>query len=370
MATMNPTTFWGTDPERGQALMMGVHGLSTSCPTTAPNVNMYFSTLATVGAGTDEWGLAPAECQIPSFSGPHPHTAPFGFHYVPDDPGGCFTTTPPLPAFQSPGITSHPSCPITTSSSTTGQFGNNSSGNGYFAHHNPVAPVTWTAESDKVTTSISERERSLFSFQHQLQPGDTTIRTTDASSFSSASTHSPLHSPTFTASPGGRNVSWSASSCASSPPPPCEKSGDDYFASTATIVPMDAGNVSSITTQQIPLKPNSRVIAASPLTAPSQTQTLEEYESSRRLWHNQIGKKYRTKLNEQFENLQLVLRLYDEDGEDTDTEGPNINVKGRSINKAKLLDMARQKLEELRNERKAWRQEKRALMENLGMSEE
>ncbi|KAK4173904.1 hypothetical protein QBC36DRAFT_50212 [Triangularia setosa] len=366
MATINPNV-WGTDPERGPALtMMEAHGLSTRCPTTAPNVDVYFSS-GYVGADTG-WGLAPAPAQIPSFScpHPHPHTAPFGFHYVPDDPGRFAAQH--HPTFQPPGITNHPSCPTTTTTTgPTGQIGNNSSGKGYFAHHNLVAPVTWAAETATVT-SISER--SLFSFEHQLHPCDTTIRTTDPSSFSPVSTHSPLHSPTFTPSSGGRNVSWSASSCASSPPPSCEKSGDDYFASssTTTIVLMDANDKSSI--QQPPLKPGSRVIAASPLTTQSQAQTLEEYESNRRMWHNQIGKKYRTKLNEQFENLQLVLRLYDEDDEDTDTEGANISIKGRSINKAKLLDMARQKLEELMNERKAWRQEKRELMENLGMSEE
>ncbi|KAK0665442.1 hypothetical protein QBC41DRAFT_14627 [Cercophora samala] len=374
MATMNLTAppAWGTDPERvrGPALMMGAHGLSARCPTTAPNVDLYFSSL--VGAGSSsEWG--PAAAQIPSFADAHPHPAPFGFHYVPDDPGGFITQQ--HPAFQSPSITKPPPCPTTTTAAaiaaTTGQFGNNSSGNGYFPHHAPVAPVTWATEHNAVT-SISER--SLFSFQHQLRPGDTTIRTTDAPSFSPGSTHSPLHSPTFTASPGGRNVSWSASSCASSPPPPCEKSGDDYFSTSSAVVPTDPNNSNNNNNnnpdQQPAFKPGSRVIAASPMTAQSQTQTLEEYESSRRLWHNQIGKKYRNKLNEQFENLQVVLRLYDEDDEDTDTEGPNVSIKGRSINKAKLLNMARQRLEELMNERKAWRQEKRELMENLGMSEE
>ncbi|KAK4194491.1 hypothetical protein QBC40DRAFT_290695 [Triangularia verruculosa] len=344
------STAWGTDPEKGPALMeMGVvHGLSR-CPTAAvPDASVDFSSTGIVGA-VGGWG-------------PPPYTAPFGFHYVPDDPGGF---TKHHPAFHPPGVTDYPSCPPATAAPT----GNISSENGYFTHRDPIAPVTWATGTPTVT-SISEH--SLFPFQPQLHPGDTTIRTTDASSFSPASTHSQLHSPIFTPSPGGKNVSWSASSCASSPLSPCEKGGDDYFGSTITIVAMDDNSSSkSSSVQKTRLQPGSRVIAASPGTSLKQTQTLEEYEASRRVWHNQIGKKYRTKLNEQFENLQIVLQLYDEDDEaDTDTESPNIHIKGRTINKAKLLDMARQRLEELMSERKAWQQEKRELLENLGMSEE
>ncbi|KAK0744632.1 hypothetical protein B0T21DRAFT_344810 [Apiosordaria backusii] len=360
---------WGTNPEIDPA-QPDVHGLS-GCPTTAPEFNLHSPTFVGGGGG---WCLPTAP--IPTFSGPHPHPVPFGFYHlpVPDDPGGFTTPAAPNihhPAYQSPGITNHASCATTTTTTTLGQVGNNSSGNGYFAHHDPITPITWAAETATVT-GISER--SLFSFQHQLHPCDTTIRTSDASPGSSKTGVSPIHSPTFTPSPGGRKhsvLSWSASSCASSPPPPCDKSGDDYFASASTLMAMDDNTNSSI--QQPPLQPGSRVIAASPnnfFASQSQTQTLEEYESNRRLWHNQIGKKYRTKLNEQFENLQLVLRLYDEDDEDTDTENVNITVKGRSINKAKLLDMARQKLEDLMNERKAWRQEKKELLENLGLSED
>lgn len=83
---------------------------------------------------------------------------------------------------------------------------------------------------------------------------------------------------------------------------------------------------------------------------PSNFDTLEEYQTELRLWHNRIGKKYRTKLNYQFECLHVVL--YPEE-EDNDVTPP----RGRTINKARTLDMARQRILDLTHENNVIRAE-------------
>ncbi|KAK3349103.1 hypothetical protein B0T25DRAFT_519397 [Lasiosphaeria hispida] len=123
--------------------------------------------------------------------------------------------------------------------------------------------------------------------------------------------------------------------------------------------------------------------------------TLEEYQTRMRQWHNRIGKKYRNKLNEQFESLQAVLRIESEEGSgavksplrqrryDPNADGDydvehaaeenqgdgagkgHVGVGGRTINKAKVLDMARQRIETLTRERETLREEKEALLDQL-----
>ncbi|KAK0707858.1 hypothetical protein B0H67DRAFT_323802 [Lasiosphaeris hirsuta] len=124
--------------------------------------------------------------------------------------------------------------------------------------------------------------------------------------------------------------------------------------------------------------------------------TLEEYQTRMRQWHNRIGKKYRNKLNEQFESLQAVLRIESEGSGavksparqqyDLDADGDyelehaaaennnqgvvgggkgHVSVGGKTINKAKVLDMARRRIETLTQERETLREEKEALLDQL-----
>lgn len=93
-------------------------------------------------------------------------------------------------------------------------------------------------------------------------------------------------------------------------------------------------------------------------------KTIEEYKTHMRQWHNKIGKKYRNKLNEQFECLQAVLKV-DEHGEDGQSNKHVQGPGGRSINKAKVLDLARQRIEALTKEREALMEERRELVKGL-----
>ncbi|KAK4223385.1 hypothetical protein QBC38DRAFT_52307 [Podospora fimiseda] len=83
---------------------------------------------------------------------------------------------------------------------------------------------------------------------------------------------------------------------------------------------------------------------------PSNFGTWEEYQTELRLWHNKIGKKYRNKLNSQFEMLHAVLNPEEEDNN-------HVVVAGRTINKARTLDMARQRILDLRTENNTIRAE-------------
>lgn len=80
-----------------------------------------------------------------------------------------------------------------------------------------------------------------------------------------------------------------------------------------------------------------------------------------RQWHNKIGKKYRNKLNEQFECLQAVLKVDESEDGSKHVQGPG----GRTINKAKVLDLARQRIEALTKEREALMEERRELVKGL-----
>lgn len=101
----------------------------------------------------------------------------------------------------------------------------------------------------------------------------------------------------------------------------------------------------------------------------------EEDPASVRERHNNIGRRYRNKLNEQFENLQALLAQQDADAsaqDDNEHEEPNDDEngnnstardssasptqtrkrrKGRGINKASLLEMAKLRIETLTEQR-------------------
>ncbi|KAK4452618.1 hypothetical protein QBC34DRAFT_455498 [Podospora aff. communis PSN243] len=119
-----------------------------------------------------------------------------------------------------------------------------------------------------------------------------------------------------------------------------------------------------------------------PLQSP---QSPEDQQARLRDWHNCIGKRYRSKLNEQFESLQAVLIPESTDGggkssgaEDADEdvevkkeprgEGEGEGESGgkrKGLNKAKLLDMARERIERLTREREELEREERELVEGL-----
>lgn len=134
----------------------------------------------------------------------------------------------------------------------------------------------------------------------------------------------------------------------------------------------------------------------SSLASPGTSTTLEEYQARMRQWHNRVGRKYRTKLNEHFETLQAVMcvesdaaaaaigvrarqrRLqmeaegyrYEDDsdwGSDDETfeTAKHVQVGGRTINKAKVLDMAKAKIEELTQEREVLMREREELLRRL-----
>lgn len=96
--------------------------------------------------------------------------------------------------------------------------------------------------------------------------------------------------------------------------------------------------------------------------SPDVYQTLEEYEHRVREWHNQIGKKYRNKLNEQFDCLQAILCINASTtkSQQQQTAAPcgespdgHVRVGRRTINKAKVLAMARERIEVLTEEKAA-----------------
>ncbi|KAK3400740.1 hypothetical protein B0T20DRAFT_494772 [Sordaria brevicollis] len=109
---------------------------------------------------------------------------------------------------------------------------------------------------------------------------------------------------------------------------------------------------------------------------PNATKEAEEEDVSIRERHNNIGRRYRNKLNEQFENLQALLSQQQQDSgaEDDDNEYGESHApedehnstardssssptqvrkrrKGRGTNKARLLEMAKVRIETLTEQR-------------------
>lgn len=96
---------------------------------------------------------------------------------------------------------------------------------------------------------------------------------------------------------------------------------------------------------------------------PNKKEHKAEEDVSVRERHNSIGKRYRNKLNEQFENLEALLSQqnpeedYNESHKNTarDSSFSPTQVKkrrrGRSINKASLLEMAKVRIKALTEQR-------------------
>ncbi|KAK3947295.1 hypothetical protein QBC32DRAFT_271094 [Pseudoneurospora amorphoporcata] len=111
------------------------------------------------------------------------------------------------------------------------------------------------------------------------------------------------------------------------------------------------------TTRETPPRPDESEEAG-----PSNREEAEEDVSvSARERHNNIGRRYRNKLNENFEHLQALLSLQeDDDNGDRDSTARDASSsptqtrkrrKGRGINKASLLEMAKVRIETLTEQR-------------------
>lgn len=114
---------------------------------------------------------------------------------------------------------------------------------------------------------------------------------------------------------------------------------------------------------------------------------LGEHRAVVRQQHNRVGKKYRDKMNGGFGHLLAALHVaefeycagshehHDEHehggDDDGDDEGGNVSARvtgGRSLNKARLLDMAREHVRALLEERRALSAERDALRGRLQLS--
>ncbi|KAK3998095.1 hypothetical protein QBC44DRAFT_313871 [Cladorrhinum sp. PSN332] len=178
----------------------------------------------------------------------------------------------------------------------------------------------------------------------------------------------PDSSPTLTAV-GSSTTSWSPSPPPHLLPPPHPKKRGRGIHTTAT-TSTELKNVtmaraasglkkqtkpSPTNSAKVPITNNSKKPSETPGRTkgqlnPSNFPTLEAYQKEVRLWHNQIGKKYRNKLNLQYESLYAVLHPDEDDKNHT-------AVAGRTINKARTLDMARQRILDLTGENNALRAE-------------
>ncbi|KAK0615238.1 hypothetical protein B0T17DRAFT_541433 [Bombardia bombarda] len=167
-----------------------------------------------------------------------------------------------------------------------------------------------------------------------------------------------------------------------SPPKPSSTRQRVSKRSTATKRKAAANPASTTTTTPTPRAAKST--AQPPTTKspdPEDYPTLDEYKENMRQWHNRIGRKYRIKLNDQFESLQAVLLRAerggvggtDRDGEEGEIDGTGKQqqkkrsvASGRTINKGKVLDMARRRIEDLQSEKETLRAEKEVLLRRLG----
>ncbi|KAK1832016.1 hypothetical protein QBC39DRAFT_349974 [Podospora conica] len=88
-----------------------------------------------------------------------------------------------------------------------------------------------------------------------------------------------------------------------------------------------------------------------------------------RQWHNRIRKKYRTKLSTQFERLQalVVVPALDDDEQNAADGGRRVDGRStRGMNKARVLELARRRIEELVREAEEMAREKGRLEGMMG----
>ncbi|KAK3490043.1 hypothetical protein B0T13DRAFT_84819 [Neurospora crassa] len=87
---------------------------------------------------------------------------------------------------------------------------------------------------------------------------------------------------------------------------------------------------------------------------PNKEDHKAEEDVSVRERHNSIGKRYRNKLNEQFENLEALLSQQNPEEDYNSSFSPTQvrkRQRGRSINKASLLEMAKVRIKALTEQR-------------------
>lgn len=98
------------------------------------------------------------------------------------------------------------------------------------------------------------------------------------------------------------------------------------------------------------------------------------HQAQARQSHNRVGKRYRDKLNNQFELLQSELHLDEHEDKDKEEqeeeeegdEGTASKGQRRNINKAKVLAMTRERLLELLREREELKAQTEELMQGEG----
>ncbi|KXX74636.1 Allergen Fus c 3 [Madurella mycetomatis] len=102
-------------------------------------------------------------------------------------------------------------------------------------------------------------------------------------------------------------------------------------------------------------------------------RTMDEYQENVRQRHNRVGKKYRDKMNGEFGHLLAALHIdsigdesgHRNDDDDCDDKNVTARVNGRTLNKAKVLDMAREYVGALLEERGALSAERERLRRQL-----
>lgn len=101
--------------------------------------------------------------------------------------------------------------------------------------------------------------------------------------------------------------------------------------------------------------------------------TSNAHQAQARQSHNRVGKRYRDKLNNQFELLQSDLHLDEDEDKDDEEEEEEEGDEGtankgqrRNINKAKVLAMTRERLLELLREREELKAQTEELMQGEG----
>jgi hypothetical protein len=115
-----------------------------------------------------------------------------------------------------------------------------------------------------------------------------------------------------------------------------------------------------------PTSPDPAAPWRNPHTPESDTATTTQQA---RKSQNRVGKRYRDKLGAEFENLQAELQLDDDDhGAGEQPESPagehgKARKRRRPVNKAKVMDLARERISELMEEWEAVNAEEEALRE-------
>ncbi|KAK3682878.1 hypothetical protein B0T22DRAFT_472165 [Podospora appendiculata] len=242
--------------------------------------------------------------------------------------------------------------------------------------------VTWTeagtpqcispqgSSRDTIAQSSSSLSPSSFGEAQTVAPTPSSIIASSSRARTSFFPDAPSHKPNPMAN---ADVTDTTNRHDSLGTPPGDVSGNPTKARKPSSRRLKPAAAAAATTEAKGKQPATKPAPASP--------SLDEYKDNIRQWHNRIGKKYRNKLNDKFENLHAILLRAESDcagheandGEEEGIEGgagDDNEPPGRTalvINKSNVLDMARRRIELLQMEREKLRAEKEALLEQLKM---